>query len=275
MAYVYPKLPAKHTMSLLRIAGNGLANCLFVYARAIALANKLNLPLIAPTWFNFTIGPWIRMQKDKRHYLGLMGSDGEISGVKKIWLLNKLKHVSEHDSFNPQDDIIIEVCDLEDYFTQIIPYHSIVAPYIYSHLKKNNISQVLDFNFDSCVAAHVRLGDYIPERRVPISWYKDKIESLHKDNPDLKILLFSDGKDEELSELMSLPYVNRAFFGNAIADIIAISKCSFLIGSDSTFSAWGAYLGQVPSIFYRLKSRPVLADQSKEIIEDKTIFELK
>lgn len=271
MAYVYPLLPAKMTLPLFRVAGNGLANCLFIYARAIVLAKKYDLPLIAPTWFNLSIGPWLRMQSDKRHYLGLMNSHGEISGAKKIWLLSTLKHVNEHDCFDTNDNVIIEVKGLEDFFTSFIPSHSIVAPYIEDHIIKKNLRQVYSFDFSNCIAAHVRLGDYIPEWRVPISWYKEKIEALHKDNPNNKVLLFSDGKDSELSELLALSYVQRVFFGNAIADIIAISKCNYLIGSNSTFSAWGAYLGQVPSVFYRLQPKPVLIDQSKEIIEDKEV----
>lgn len=268
MAYVYPKLPAKHTFSLFRIAGNGLANCLFVYARAISIAKKYNLPIIAPTWLNLTIGPWLRMQQDKRHYIGLMRSTREISGIKKIWLLNTLKHVNEHDAYNPEDNVIIEVSGLGDYFVPIIPSHHIVAPYIISHIHERNIKRVNDYDFTNCVAIHVRLGDYSPEWRIPLSWYKSKIEEQHSDNPKKKFLLFSDGTDDELSELLCLPYVERAFFGNAIADIIAISKCCYLIGSDSTFSAWGAYIGQIPSLFYRLKSKPILLDSSQEIVEN-------
>ena len=55
-----------------------------------------------------------------------------------------------------------------------------------------------------------------------------------------------------------------------IADIYAISKCCFMIGSDSTFSGWGAFLGQVPCVFFRKHYGQVLMDKSKEIVEDST-----
>lgn len=85
-----------------------------------------------------------------------------------------------------------------------------------------------------------------------------------------RFLLFSDGTDEELRDLTSLPDVERVFFGNAIADIYAISKCCYMIGSDSTFSGWGAFLGQVPCVFFRKHYGRVLVDESKETVEDAT-----
>ena len=267
MAYVYPKLPAVKTSSFFRIGGYGLANCLYVYARAIAIANKYNLPIIKPTWFNLSLGPYLRREKDKRHYLGLIDSHNEISGIKKFYLLNTLKHVSEYDDFEPNDNIIIEVSQLGEYFAPIIPCHDIVSKYLYDHIEKKNLLLVEDFNFTNCIAAHVRLGDYVPDRRVPLSWYKEKILSYLENTPNTTVLLFSDGRDEELKELLEISSVRRVFFGNSIADIVAISKCKFLIGSDSTFSAWGAYLGQVPSVFLRLKCKPVLIKREEETVE--------
>ena len=87
---------------------------------------------------------------------------------------------------------------------------------------------------------------------------------------DYRYLIFSDGSDAELKDLFDLPNVQRVFFGNAISVIYAISKCCYLIGSDSTFSGWGAFLGQVPCLFYRKHYGRVLKDQSREIVEDNT-----
>ena len=42
--YVYPMLPAaKATISFFRISGNGLANCLYTYAKAISIAKREGL----------------------------------------------------------------------------------------------------------------------------------------------------------------------------------------------------------------------------------------
>ena len=269
MIYIYPKFPAAYNTPFARIGGSGLANCLFVYARAIALAYKFNSPIIAPEWFNITIGTYLRHQTDKRHYLGLFEKGGEISGINKLWILSTYKKIKEIDSLNHSENVVLEVENLRNYFTSLIPYQKVVSDYIINHIKEENLYKVRSFDFSNCVAIHVRLGDYILERRTPESWYINTIESYKEKYPQSKFLLFSDGSDIELKNILSLPEVERVFFGNAIADIIAISKCKYLIGSDSTFSAWGAFLGQVPCHYYRLKSSPVLVDSSLELIDNK------
>lgn len=160
----------------------------------------------------------------------------------------------------------VEVVEgLGSYFEDILDSSSIVRSYL-----ENQASRLLvklkGFDFSNCVAIHIRLGDYPENVRTPIYWYVEQIKHMQEKDCNYRFLLFSDGRDDELSDLLALPKVERVFFGSSIADIFAISKCCYLIGSDSTFSGWGAYLGQVPCIFYRKHYGPVLMDQSKEIV---------
>lgn len=255
--YVYPQLPG-HDFYFFRTMGSGLANCLFVYARTIAYAYRTGAKIVAPTWFNLGIGPYIRHQKDKRHYLGLFNSGGEVSGLNKVFRLLCYKKNIEI------------VSGLNDYFKDILNESGVIAPYIESHVNPVILKVIDNFDFTNSVAVHIRLGDYPENVRVPISWYKQKIEDIQKKHPEYRFIIFSDGRDDELIELMSIQNVKREFFGNAIADILAISRCCYLIGSDSTFSGWGAYLGQVPCVFFRKHYGPVLKDSSKETVEETT-----
>ena len=254
ITYVYPKLPAAgYTFPVVRFSGSGLANCLFVYARAIKYSYVNNVKLLTPAWFNISIGPYLRRQKDKRHYFGLFNGKGEIGGVRKIFiLLLKRKKVKI-------------VKGLGSYFEDILEDSPIVCSYI-----ERQVDQLLvklkSFDFNNCVAVHVRLGDYPDNVRTPIQWYIEQIKYMQERNSNYRFLLFSDGNDDELKNILIIPSVQRGFFGSAIADIFAISKCCYLIGSDSTFSGWGAYLGQVPCIFFQKHYGPVLIDQSKEIV---------
>lgn len=260
--YVYPQVPG-HDFYLFRTMGSGLANCLFIYARAIVYAHQTNTKIVAPTWFNLGIGPYIRLQKDKRHYLGLFNSRGEISGLNKVF---KLIFCRKEIKF---------INGLGNYFNDILYQSEIIASYIESHVNPILLNVLNNFDFSDCVAVHVRLGDYPEKVRIPIDWYKRKIESIQKSHPEYKFIIFSDGTDDELIELLSINNVHRVFFGNAIADILAISKCCYLIGSDSTFSGWGAFLGQVPCVFFRKHFGPVLQDHTKEVVEDSTNLWLK
>lgn len=254
--YVYPKLPsAGRTTSFVRFSGSGLANCLFVYARAIQYSYHTGAVIITPTWFNISIGPYLRKQSDKRHYCGLFKSENEIKGIRKWWILQ----------FHKKQIKIEE--GLGNYFGDLLNDASYIAKYIERHIEPNLLCSVNAFNFINCVAVHIRLGDYPEKVRTPISWYKQKIEDLKKTNSRYKFCIFSDGKDTELMELTSMQGVQRVFFGNAIADIIAISRCCYLIGSDSTFSGWGAFLGQVPCCFYRKHYGRVLKNSTKEYVE--------
>ena len=260
--YIYPKLPAVRTNSFFRIGGNGLANCLFVYAKAIVIAHLTGAKLISPTWFNLSIGTYLRRQADKRHYLGLINSNNEIDGIKKVFFLATKRKTSDVDVFQNKDADILIVEGIYDFFTPLIDYQEIVSDYILSHINKSLLAEIDQFDFNNTVAVHVRLGDFPDSRRIPMEWYKKEIDK-HK---DFRILIFSDGTDEELKELLALPNTQRVFFGGAIQDIVAISRCSYLIGSDSSFSAWGAFLGQVPCSFYRLQFGKVLVESSKQSI---------
>lgn len=255
LSFIYPKLPSAYwTSPFCRFSGNGLANCLFVYAKAIKAAKETGAKLITPTWLNFSIGPYLRQEKDKRHYYGLFTSKEEISGLAKCTLL----------TFNKKRIKVID--SMDGYFEDILDDAQEISEYIENHVCSHIKYNVDAFDFSNCIAVHVRLGDYPENVRVPISWYVEKIKE-KKQLGDYKFLLFSDGSDEELSQLIEIPNVERFYFGNAIADILAISKCCYLIGSDSTFSGWGAYLGQVPCVFYRKHYGRVLKDSTSEIVE--------
>ncbi len=256
MKYVYPLLPAVKNLIFFRIGGNGLANCMFVAARAYLKSKNSDLSLIEPTWFNLSLGTYLRRQSDKRHYLGLFNNYGSIYGIKKLLLL-----------LFSRKDIVIE-SGLGNYFEDILNDSHDVFCY-FKKITKPQIFDSLDsFEFTDTIAVHVRLGDYSAERRTSIAWYVDCIEQINNLTlKKYKFLLFSDGKDSELAELMAIPNVKRVFFGNSLADIWAISRTKFLIGSDSTFSAWGAYLGQVPLILRKCHFGRILKDCRNEFFD--------
>lgn len=255
MKYIYPHLPAVFTGAFFRIGGNGLANCMFIVARAVVLSKHFECELLEPTWFNFSPGAYMRRQADKRHYLGLFKTKGFLSKMRKWWILHWKKN-----------DLKI-VSGLGGYFEDILSYHSEVSNYFASVINPNQLLKVCAFDFRKTVAIHIRLGDYDSKRRIPISWYVSCIEIANRlANGQASFLLFSDGKDSELSELLILPNIKRVFMGSAVADICAMSKCNFLIGSDSTFSGWAAYLGQTPCIFARKHYGAVLCDSSREAV---------
>jgi hypothetical protein len=79
--------------------------------------------------------------------------------------------------------------------------------------------------------------------------------------------VFSDGTDEELAALLALPAVQRRDYGSGLGDMLGLSRSKLLIASGSTFSMWGSYLGQVPTIWHprKLLQHVLLEHPDREI----------
>lgn len=256
--YIYPIL-SPYDLGWFRISGAGLANCMFVATRAYLLSRKYQCKLIAPTWKKFSIGPYLRNEQDKRIYSEIFKPFGT-SGILKFLLIIKYKFL--HDSS------IYPVYDLGDFFTEFNLHAKEVRSYFNAIVQEKAIKNVdadID-NLKKTVAVHIRLGDYISRLRIDLNWYKGLIINIQAQYPSQKFYIFSDGTDNELKTILELPNTERKFYGNAFADIYAISKCKLLIASNSTFSAWGAFLGNVPTIFNKRHFPPIFNGETLEAV---------
>lgn len=244
-----------------RIGGPGLANCLFFAAKAYVYAKAHGAEYIEPTWRKFSIGPWLRKERDKRVYNNLFKPIG-INGIRKAFLISV---------FNPNKDKIISFSTLGNYFGDINGHIELINDFFQNIILPSTIEKVNEKELNDTVAVHVRLGDYLQQLRIPINWYVGIIRNILLINPSQEIVVFSDGTDEELMPLLNLRNVRRVFYGNAFADMWAMSKCKLVIASDSTFSAWGAFMGQKPIIFSKRHFPPVYnGDVSEYVLGDET-----
>lgn len=267
MKYVYPDLNGKD-LGFFRVGGFGLGNCLFVAARAYLLSLKTGCPLLRPTWERLGFGQFIRHEKDKRFYVGLFKQDSVLSRIKRAFLAHCVPMFSEFDYSGLKGTGCIKVSDVTGFFKPFRGKYNEVRQYFMENIEPSAIAEV-PASLKGCIAVHVRLGDYPQKWRTSVSWYVEMIKCLlaHATKP-LRILVFSDGSDEELREVLRLPGARRAFFGNALADIIALSRCSLIVGSASTFSSWGTFLGQVPSIYPKFYAE----GQYDNLIDDMDLF---
>lgn len=262
LIYIYPKLPSNYDFFLFRVGGAGLANCMFIAARAYIKASKLSVQYINPSWAKFSIGPILRGERDKRHYYKIFESKG-VSGIRKLIVLWKYFLIRQKRS-----EFLIEE-GLGRYFKDLNGYEGLVRNYFES-ITPSDIKEIIkNESFENKIAVHVRLGDYPDIWRTEIAWYKEVIEDINKLRINkYKFYLFSDGEDAELEELLDLYNVERRFYGNALADLWAISECNVIIGSDSTFSGWAVFLGQKPCIFAHKHYGSILIDTNQEIISE-------
>lgn len=262
MKYIYPRLGI-FEFGFVRIGGPGLANCMLLAIRAYQYSKELGVRFVNPCWFKVSIGPYLRREKDKRHYFGLFNPYG-VSGISRFLLINKcVFRESQLSDFIKSEKGILYVEGLGQYFEGLNP--KIAVEYV-NRITKNRIKQRVNLcDFSNTIAIHVRLGDYGTSSpwSTPIKWYASLIDQMKEVNPQLNFAIFSDGSDEQLKDLMIRERVKKVFLGNALADILAMGRCKVVIASNSTFSALGAFIGHKPVIFRERLFGPVYADKSQ------------
>lgn len=267
--YVNPVL-SEIDMGFARIGGPGLANCMFFTARAVVIAKRLNGCLMRPTWERLGLGQWVRRERDKRLYRGLFKHGAEIEGIRKGLLLRVKRHINEGDA-KANGDGVVMVRGLKGFFSVLWDDADIIRQYFRDNILPAALIKV-PADMSGEIAVHVRLGDYPSHWRTDIGWYVkavNVVRAVYQKRNEMPLFrLFSDGSDEELEPLLSINGVERAFYGNALADMVAISRCHLLIGSDSTFSGWGAFLGNVPCMFAHVHYGRPVADASRVLISD-------
>ena len=282
--YLYPKFSG-YDFVYFRLLGDGLGNLLFPWARAVSISANYNIPIIAPTWPQFKLGPIIRNEPDKRFYSDLFRHDDcYIKGIKKVNALMRLTKVTEaqllSQSLPVDSSYVVYVSGMDNFFSSIINEHVLIKRELLKitkpkHKKGLNISK-------NSISVHVRLGDFAKSAnddtdsqkagasntQLPISWYKAMILRLRDVlGQDYPVIIWSDDDGERLKELTSMSNTKREFLGSSIADLIGMSSARVLIASGSTFTMWASYLGRMPVIWYpgQLRQRLYLENPDAEI----------
>jgi len=112
-------------------------------------------------------------------------------------------------------------------------------------------------DFKESICCHIRLGDFkSPENnvinnntRITISWYIQVINKLREKEP-LKVFIFTDGKKNELSDILKLENCNVESSSEPIIDILKLSSSKYFIGSFSSFSMWASFFSSGDCIWH-------------------------
>lgn len=241
----------------------GLGHMLGAWGRCFLWCRQSQSQMIAPKWFQFRIGPYLRNEKDKRQYHKFFHSNGYIDGIWRLWLLGGGEKATEaeFDSFLWSKRTRIKVFYEDTGFSELNGHHEIL---------RNELIRITRPVFlhnavvsEPAIGVHVRRGDFSTpvnssvistgkkNVQIPIEWYLDAIRTLRSDlGKRLPVRLFSDGDEDDLrpllleGEVILMP--NRA----AITDLFTMSQSNIFIGSGSGFSQWAAFLGQMPTIWH-------------------------
>jgi len=272
------------------VGRTGLAHSLLAWARCVVWAEQVGATMLAPHWFRFRVGPIIRNERDKRNYYVDFHHSTQVSGLRREYLLATSKRVyaeldlPDRGNGNWRNTVVIfrnaEAVNERKFFHLIQGHHELVRDRLVSITTDKVLTGV---HVEPHVAIHVRRGDFKEPKtedldevatnaRLPIEWYEKTFLKLRSQiESNFKTIIYSDGSDDEIAELLKYKNVERSKSQSAITDLISMSNAAVIVASVSGFSQWGSYLGNVPcisypgqSLFSYLKSSPTEIEVSIE-----------
>lgn len=241
----------------------GLGNKLLVWARGLIFARRHGLPLYVSGWSDIKIGPYLRRERSKRHYWGYF-EDGSVPSLLRRFMFShwyEVHHEPDLECDLPAGSrkttqlyLFDTVPSWHDYFRGLRGNEELVRSAFGSVLQPPYRAELMRES-GPVIGVHVRRSDFrdlapgelLGENcnvRTPIAYYLDVIYALRRmAGRTLPVTVFTDGRTEDVAELLALPEVAMAAPNPDIVDLILLSKSKCLITSvGSTFSYWAAYL---------------------------------
>jgi hypothetical protein len=246
-----------------RLPRGGLGNKLLVWARALVFAHKFGLPLYVSGWSDIRIGPYLRLEPSKRQYWGYF-EGGDAPSLLRRFMFSRWCEVHHEPDLEcelpagPQKAAQLYLFDTvpswHDYFQGLRGNEELVRSSFCSLLQSQYRKELI-CESGPIIGVHVRRSDFrelapgesIGENcnvRMPIAYYLDVINALRRmAGRKLQAMIFTDGRHEDVAELLALPDVTMAAPNSDVVDLILLSKSKYLVTSfGSTFSYWAAYL---------------------------------
>jgi hypothetical protein len=269
---VYPtfRTPKDFDLWFTRISGCGLGNCFYTYFHAVVLAERFQGTVIAPPWLALKLGPLLRGESSKRIYYGMFKPyPGDISGLRKLLTLLRgyrnrkmieIDGAGEPSLFRGRLNF---VAARRWTFHGLHPYRELIRKRLLGIIR-DPLPAAHCWGQGQFVAVHVRLSDFAKvdqldatkainisrptNTRIPITWYVNVVRAIRRRHPGWPVLIFSDGKPEELRPMLDIgTTLYRS--GSDITDLLQMSAASIFVGSNSSYSRWAAFLGNMPSVW--------------------------
>ncbi|MEM0984246.1 MAG: hypothetical protein AAGI17_09885 [Planctomycetota bacterium] len=258
----------------------GLGNVMIPWARSEVFAAQTGARLLAPRWVQPKIGPILRRERDLRLYWGFFSNAGTIRGPRRWLLLRSAKRYPHTEAeaaveaakADPGTDHLVVFRFPEwgdEFFGGDGPEHREIISTALEQRLSSNMKRTRDAARatlpDRYIAMHVRRGDkkVMPEGEdkdvnkesiwvMRDAWYASTLASVRDAiGADAPAVIFSDGTDDELADLLAMPGTVRAPASPSIVDILLLAQGEILIGTaTSSFSLWASLLAEIPALWY-------------------------
>jgi hypothetical protein len=264
--FAYPRL-SKTDLWFIRIGGDGLGNLMFNWARALASSERHGWRMIWPTWQSFKPKNWRVNPHDHRTYSDLFRpNDRYVAGWRKPWCLARYRWIPEQQALKRSvpPGSVVEFRGMKDKFAPFLHDHQLVYGELLKIARPQHL-RALSEPDPAPVGIHVRRGDFVQQASysdmlqvdnslLPLHWYISALQAVRSmSGREVPAFVYSDGTSEELAPLLALPGVKRMDYGSGLGDMLGLARSKLLIASGSTFSMWGSYLGQVPTVWHPQK----------------------
>lgn len=260
-------------MVISRLIG-GLGNQMFQYAagRSLAVANNCELKLDVSGYKNYTLHNGYEL--DLFNIQAGLAMDNEISSLvnvqsrwsrfisKKLGLKNKSHLIEKSFSFEPSFFDIKQSIYIDGYWQSYQYFESIksqlkveltpTAP-----LSGLNLSVAESIVQVNAVSLHIRRGDYVSNNAtnkvhgfLGLKYYEDAISIISSRVSNANYFVFSDDiawAKENLELTNNVSFIDHNSGKNSYEDMRLMGLCQHHIIANSSFSWWGAWLGQNPN----------------------------
>ncbi|MDX1380647.1 MAG: hypothetical protein R3233_05975 [Xanthomonadales bacterium] len=278
--FAYPRL-SKTDLLFVRIGGDGLGNLLFKWARCLATAERHGWRMIWPTWQSIKPKNWRVNPYDHRTYFDLFRpTERYVTGWRKPWYLVRYRLIGEQQALaeGAPPGSVVQFQGIADKFAPFLRDQALVCDELLRIARPPHLAALSEPS-GAPIAIHVRRGDFVQQASyddmvntdnsaLPLDWYIAALQAVRAAaRRDLPAWVYSDGTTEELAPLLALPAVQRRDYGSGLGDMLGLSRARLLIASGSTFSMWGSFLGQVPTLWHpgKLLQHVLLEAPEKEI----------
>jgi hypothetical protein len=248
----------------------GLGNKLFPWARCRVFSLEHGVEMLAPRWSQLKLGPLRRRDRDVRLYHNLFkpSPPGHTHGVRAWWLRLSTERVVDEpeDLHTPPVDLgareSVVFSGETHHFRALSGWDEVLLQELRAMTREQWLNRVDQFDVVS-IGIHVRHGDFVEATseqdfilrgaiRTPMVWFVESLAAIRQlCGFAVPALVVSDASDRALADLLQMEAVTRVDTGSAIGDLLVLSKARLLIASGgSSFSAWAAFLGQMPTVSY-------------------------
>ena len=249
---------------------SGLGNRLWPWARFRVYSALHDIQRLRTTWaWPMRIGPLIKQRMDPRTWPGHLYLDqfragpGEIGGMRRLLTIRRLPESPEPEVLAVPPalrDAIIVFSGNGKMFADLAGHERFLRGAI-REITRPRWLRVVDRPEKVEIGIHVRRSDFTAAAtatdlhtkgfiRTPLSWFVATLRQVRAAmRRSARAIVVSDGHESELSELLDEPDVHLISPSSPISDMLILSRSRVLIGSGgSSFSAWAAFLGEMPAV---------------------------